>query len=373
MELLLIFLVGCAFKDVWDHVKADYGRSRDARVAEVAKRFPGGAIPDDERARAARHHAIGYVAGEVLKGFPVARTGLHAGWIAHKAARARVEAVRVDAHRGHIAAQESLRDRISRYRDAHGKALDEIAERRRQTAEAEGSQDAAPPLPSDTVPEFGPYAQPQTPPADDPRLTDAQRERDRSGLGNACAACGRQGTEDDPLLIDEDGFRVHYDCTAAQRQYAAAEEAGMSDDAPETATATTESPATEGDTDVTTDTIIPTSAPADLNASSMGGDSVDGDAGSDLASTRQASGALIHLSGNLVSRIEAIIANLSAAHADPLVIAHYEHMLELAEELGGEAGKSDGLLGGVHTDIADAHSAAGGESHVADTHWYAEA
>ena len=49
----------------------------------------------------------------------------------------------------------------------------------------------------------------------DPRLNDAQRERDADGKGNLCAACGHPGTPDDPLVIaSASGYRIHASHTA---------------------------------------------------------------------------------------------------------------------------------------------------------------
>jgi hypothetical protein len=45
-------------------------------------------------------------------------------------------------------------------------------------------------------------------PMPDPRLCDAQRERDLDGKRNICAACGHPGGPADPLVI-ADGYRVH--------------------------------------------------------------------------------------------------------------------------------------------------------------------
>lgn len=36
-----------------------------------------------------------------------------------------------------------------------------------------------------------------------------QEARDRAGLRDSCAACGRAGTAPDPLVLAGDGYRVH--------------------------------------------------------------------------------------------------------------------------------------------------------------------
>lgn len=40
-------------------------------------------------------------------------------------------------------------------------------------------------------------------------ISGAQFERDRNGLRDTCAACGREATDADPLGLADDGFRVH--------------------------------------------------------------------------------------------------------------------------------------------------------------------
>jgi len=52
-----------------------------------------------------------------------------------------------------------------------------------------------------------PAGLPAEPP--DPRLNDAQRQRDRDGKRHLCAACGDPETPADPLAVDGDGYRTH--------------------------------------------------------------------------------------------------------------------------------------------------------------------
>jgi hypothetical protein len=37
----------------------------------------------------------------------------------------------------------------------------------------------------------------------------SQQERDHRGLRDVCAACGHDGTDRDPLTLDDEGYRVH--------------------------------------------------------------------------------------------------------------------------------------------------------------------
>lgn len=40
-------------------------------------------------------------------------------------------------------------------------------------------------------------------------ISSRQQARDHNGQRNMCSACGHDGTTRDPLVLDEDGFRIH--------------------------------------------------------------------------------------------------------------------------------------------------------------------
>ena len=40
-------------------------------------------------------------------------------------------------------------------------------------------------------------------------LSERQKVRDSAGLRDSCAACGHHPAERDPLVISDDGFRIH--------------------------------------------------------------------------------------------------------------------------------------------------------------------
>jgi hypothetical protein len=195
MEWVLIFAIAWAVKGGWEHVKADYKRSRAARIEHVAGQQPEGILPPHRRAAVARRHAAGYWAGEAAHGFPVTRTGVRTGWIANQADHASQKAARVHAEGRRAAAQTthaetaaSVKKGIAEHKQRQQEAFREmegvfadpavtlpgggrgreavasvadIAERRRVKA-AEGSAGAEgspPPLPSDMIgAPPGPYA-----------------------------------------------------------------------------------------------------------------------------------------------------------------------------------------------------------------------
>jgi hypothetical protein len=265
--LLLIVAAWDVTKTAVRHTGNDYGRSRDSAVREAEKEAGGKAsLPKPKRNAVVRRHKAGYMAGEILHGFPVTRTGWHAGWLAHGSARAQAKAIREEARttnaetrasflqglREHRQRQEEARRQIEaavaaapgpvRGKEEVGKAAANVLPFPRR------NPDDAPPLPADGVggphPEPGPYAvdisepvvgypkewerpggfvrRAEDPrpdddgaahlraPMPDPRLNDAQRQRDADPrLRDACAACGRPGIAEDPLVVHPDGYRVH--------------------------------------------------------------------------------------------------------------------------------------------------------------------
>jgi hypothetical protein len=40
-------------------------------------------------------------------------------------------------------------------------------------------------------------------------ISHQQQQRDHCGLRNCCAGCGQEGTQRDPLALDDEGYRVH--------------------------------------------------------------------------------------------------------------------------------------------------------------------
>jgi hypothetical protein len=58
-------------------------------------------------------------------------------------------------------------------------------------------------------------------------INSRQQKRDHNGQRNTCAACGHDGTSRDPLVLTNDGFRVHRSHTAdPQSGLYGAEQAG---------------------------------------------------------------------------------------------------------------------------------------------------
>lgn len=264
MELLIIFALAVllAGKSGRDHARSTRQRSGGSRMRAAEASSPGGLSPR-RRSMVRARHGVGWWASEALHGFPVTSTGVHAGWLANKAAADKQRAVREEARTTHLETRAERLTGLAGHRARQQEARDQIiaasadpetgkAKSRKAVREAADNvvvpfrprQD--PPLPSETVtPEPGPYA-PGDAPADDlaghlkapmrdPRLSMRQRQRDDSGLRNVCAACGHAGTADDALLII-DGMRVHASHTADQDSgYHGLTEDGLSGEQPPSA------------------------------------------------------------------------------------------------------------------------------------------
>ena len=174
MELVaILFLlgVGGAIKGAWDHIQADARVSRAVKV-KAATKAAGGSLPKSQRRAVVRRHTIGWWAREVGGGFPAARTGWHAGWIAHKTAVDRQQVIREEARTEHIETRAGFRKDLAEHqrrqaaaraeieqaladapdqpkgRKAVQSAADEVARKR---AEKAAREHGVPPLPADTV------------------------------------------------------------------------------------------------------------------------------------------------------------------------------------------------------------------------------
>jgi hypothetical protein len=217
MGLLIVGALAFALWASLRHGHEDRRKSRESRLKEIAKRMPGGVAPKAARRRNAVIHDSAWWAREAAHGFPVHRTGWHAGWLVHQTEALQQQAIRDQARETH----ENVRQSFTDARDKRRKALDQVeyildAPDAPKGAVREAVADVLP-FPGrrqPEVPEPGPYAPKDDPaghlkaPAADPQLNDAQRQRDLNGQRNICAADGRPGTAGDPLVI-ADGYRVH--------------------------------------------------------------------------------------------------------------------------------------------------------------------
>jgi len=135
----ILFLIGCgyAMKGAWDHVRTDARASRAAKV-KAATKAAGGTLPKHQRSAVARRHTVGWWAREVGGGFPAARTGWHAGWIAHKTALERQRVIREEARTEHIETKAGFRKDLAEHQRRQAEARADL-ERELAAQQAKGS------------------------------------------------------------------------------------------------------------------------------------------------------------------------------------------------------------------------------------------
>ena len=167
LGILLLLGLGAACKSAWDHVWREYRRSRDEHMAKAAKHAGPAGMSSLHRKRVASRHALGWWAREVGQGFPFTRTGLHAGWLAHRTATDHLRGRREEERTTHLDTRAALLKAIREHRQRQAEAqaqidaaltaspepvkgrhaVDELATRR---ASKDG-ETPAPPLPADSV------------------------------------------------------------------------------------------------------------------------------------------------------------------------------------------------------------------------------
>ncbi len=141
----ILFLIGCgaAIKGAWDHVRTDARASRAAKV-KAASKAAGGTLPKHQRSAVARRHTVGWWAREVGGGFPAARTGWHAGWIAHKTALERQRVIREEARTEHIETKAGFRKDLAEHQrrqtEARAELERELAAQRAKGGPATGKE-----------------------------------------------------------------------------------------------------------------------------------------------------------------------------------------------------------------------------------------
>lgn len=280
MEILVIaFILGVGFagRSAWDHVQRTRKAAASGRQKAVARAY-GKALPKHKVKATARRHALGWWLREAGNGFPVTRTGWHAGWIAHRTEYLQHAGHREEARTRHAEAQataaETVRDHAQRRAAARARRDAILRQLQDSPPEGKGRQavrEAAgavvlpfvprerphAPLPAETVgkgkeqPEPGPYA--QLGDSDSaPRLSDWVRPGDplcescggTGGLpggqcaeclgcgigpgspespvvdGAICSACGQSALPGDPVVQDGNDLthRSHITDDIARRQ-----------------------------------------------------------------------------------------------------------------------------------------------------------
>jgi hypothetical protein len=131
VEILgILFLIGLvlAAKAGWDATVRDFQKSKAKRIKEAAAKAAPDPLPKSRRRAAARRHAAGYWAGEMAHGFPVARTGFHAGWLAHRTATDHHRNIREEAKTTQLETRASFLAGIKDHRKRQAEAQKAINE-----------------------------------------------------------------------------------------------------------------------------------------------------------------------------------------------------------------------------------------------------
>lgn len=172
MEIVgILFLLGLgrAIGKMWDSTVRDFQQSKAKRIKEAEGKAAPNPLPKSRRKAAARRHAAGYWAGEIGHGFPVARTGFHAGWLAHRTATDHHKAIREEAKTTQMETRVGFHGAVKEHRKRQAeaqKAIDEAVAAapkpvRGKKAVKEAAKDAVilpfprkaadPPLPADSA------------------------------------------------------------------------------------------------------------------------------------------------------------------------------------------------------------------------------
>jgi hypothetical protein len=95
-----------------------------------------------------------------------------------------------------------------------------------------------------------------------------------------------------------------------------------------------------------------------------------GDAGTSLANSHGEYEGIKAGSETCAEELEAMAANLAAAHASPELIQATNELAEMMTEAASQASRCTVLLAAKADDVAEAVEGAGGSEHVADTEWH---
>ena len=112
---LILFALGFMLRSAVGHARSDYQRTREAELKAAtvkAGKPPTPAVRNKLR----RQHRAGWWASEIGRGFPVTRTGLHTGWLAHQAAAMHTRAQREAARTTHLNAAASFAEAVRDHR-----------------------------------------------------------------------------------------------------------------------------------------------------------------------------------------------------------------------------------------------------------------
>src|SRR6185437_13471490 len=120
LGIISLYAVVYATGHAWQHATEARRKSRGEHVKKS-----GGTTPSARR-HAGRQHDIAWWAREASQGFPVHRTGMHSGWLAHKTALDDHRVKREETRTSHLEARASVLSGLSEHRKRQAEAQERI-------------------------------------------------------------------------------------------------------------------------------------------------------------------------------------------------------------------------------------------------------
>lgn len=168
MDLFMLFvIVGAAFavRAAWKHGTETRAGSRVMALKAAAGKSPV-PLSRTRKQMIARQHDAGWWLSEALHGFPVLRTGLHAGWLAHEAAAIQGRHKVEEARTTQAEIRAVFATRLAEYRKRQAEAYAQI---RDGLTDPAGGREAAEQAAGKVLPFARPNpADPEPPPAPSP-------------------------------------------------------------------------------------------------------------------------------------------------------------------------------------------------------------
>lgn len=221
-----IWLVGIALAIMHAsrHARGDYVRGRDKAVADAQVKAGPAKLGPSARKMVVRHHRAGWWARELRHGFPVVRTGFHAGWLAHQTTALHTKGLREEARTTHAETRASLAAAIRDHKARQAEAAAEYETVIVDDRPASGSRASVRAKLADVIPfapRHVPVAEAPVPAAGTPAPPPgpyAPRPVPDPVPVPRCVACGRPARRGDPLVMtDRADVPVHHSHTLDPR------------------------------------------------------------------------------------------------------------------------------------------------------------
>jgi hypothetical protein len=206
---LILLALGFMLRSAVDHARTDYKRTRDKELATATVKA-GKPLTPSVKAKLRRQHRTGWWASEIGHGMPVTRTGLHTGWLAHKATAMHTKAQREAARTTHLDAAASFASAVRDHRNRQEAARADIeAALATSPVVQDGTAKAVREAAEDAVVLQFPKRPPYDPAPMDKAWSENWRIGDRRPPVPVCSVCSGPGSDADPLVPAGTGFFSH--------------------------------------------------------------------------------------------------------------------------------------------------------------------